>query len=545
MVLTPQTPKGSPSRSPLTAEEARKVLATWVGEYPGALVGAISANGVPTTIPEALVLPGMQREERSVLDLVAPEDARDVTEGFLAALAHGISVTSVRLATPPNQPVLLHYLDLRAEFEVVLRLLVASELEASCDSPTVNLSPAELFPSRPRLGFMIKDEVANILAVDEAVTLMLGWATEDLVGRRSLDFMHPDDHVRAIDNWMARRSHPSTRVGTVRIRHLCQDGSWLWLELSNEFVEQDGGTVVSTQLIDISSEMAASEALRRSEALLRQVTDTVPVGMFHISSAGAVLLVNPVAQRLLGGRVAGSRSELCTLLAPGREAELDDAVGRVLEDGLEAYIDLEITSETAAPRSCQVNLRPVVDQDRTAGVLGCVVDVTELKQIADTDALTGLENRRSIMRVLCQELTATDGLVAAVYVDLDHFKPVNDRYGHALGDDTLVAVAQRLRQGIRPQDRIGRLGGDEFLIVCPGMRTPADGMEIARRIRRELDHPLELNDRILQVTASIGVTCGGDGATAEELVAQADAAMYQAKHERGGPPILLPMRQAG
>lgn len=537
----PQLPDGS--GAPLPRGEARRILATWIAEYPDALFGALNPAGIPTEIPGTLGIPAHRREGRSVLDLVVPEDTRSVTDGFLAALDHGISATSIHMVSDPAQTVLLHYLDMRDEFGVVLRLLVAGE----ADEGSPGLSPDGFLSSRPRLGFMTKDEVATILSVDEATTLMLGWPAESLVGRRSLDFIHPDDHVRAIDTWMARRSQRATMPGTVRLRYLRQDGGWLWLETSNEFVRrEDGTTVVHTQMIDISNEMSANEALRRSEELLRRVTETVPVGLFHVSCEGEVAFVNPVCRRLLGDAVPTSQAELCASLAPGREAELGEAILRVLDEGIESYIDLEIAAQPpAAMSSCQVTLRPVMDQDRTTGVLGCVIDVTELRQVADTDALTGLENRRSILQSLADDLTARDGAVGAVFVDLDEFKPVNDRFGHAVGDQILTAVAERLRGGVRPGDRIGRLGGDEFLVVCTDLKDESDAMVVAQRIRHELDRPFAVEGRILRVGASIGVSCGRKGMAADELVAVADAAMYRAKQEGGGSPVLLPSRQAG
>ena len=528
--------------APLAKAEARRVLATWLNEYPGALVGALGGNGIPAPIPAGLDLPGFEREERSVLDLVIPDDSRAVTDGFMAGLARGVSVTRVHLASDPDQVVLLHYLDLREEFGVLLRMLVSGANDTQDSSGP--LSSGHIFASGPRLGFMTKDELAHIVSVDEAATLMLGWTAADMVGRRSLEFIHPDDHTRAIDNWMARRTNPSGVARTVRLRHLRPDGSWLWVEISNEFVEQDGSIAVHTQIIDISSEMAASEALRRSESLLRLVTDTVPVGLFHISCEGEVVFVNPVAQRLLGVTIPATRGELCKILAPGREDDLEEAITRVLDEGGEAHLDLEFSSPGNGRSSCQVSLRTVLDQERTAGVLGCIVDVTKLKQIADTDALTGLENRRSIMHTLAHDLKAHHGRVAAIFVDLDHFKPVNDRFGHSFGDHTLTAVAERLRGALRPQDRIGRLGGDEFLVICPGVRVEQDALDIARRIRSELDGPLALEGRALTVTASVGVSLGSRSVSADELVAIADAAMYQAKQDRGGPPVFLSARPA-
>ena len=539
MSETPAVPGGA---APFPKVEARRVLSTWLNEYPGALVGALGGNGIPAPIPADLELPGFEREERSVLDLVIPDDSRAVTDGFMAGLAHGVSVTRVHLASDPGQVVLLHYLDLREEFGVLLRMLVSGAGDTEAGS---GLSPEDIFASSPRLGFITKDELANIVSVDESARLMLGWAEADMVGRRSLEFIHPDDHTRAIDNWMARRTNPSAGTRTVRLRHLRRDGSWLWVEISNEFVERDGSVAVHSQIIDISSEMAASEALRRSEALLRLVTDTVPVGLFHISCEGEVVFVNPVAQRMLGISVPATRVELCQVLAPGREDDLEDAITRVLEEGGEAHLDLEFVSAGTGRSACQVSLRTVLDQERTAGVLGCIVDVTELKQIADTDALTGLENRRSIMHSLARDIKVHHGRVAAIFVDLDHFKPVNDRFGHGFGDHTLTAVAERLGGALRPQDRIGRLGGDEFLVICPGVRLEEDALEIAGRLRAELDGPLDLDGRALKVTASIGVTLGERGVTADELVATADVAMYRAKQDRGGPPVFLAATRTG
>lgn len=544
----PEHPAAGQDDGPLGAGEADRILATWLSEYPDALYGVLGPNGIPTAVPPELGLPAAQVEPRSVLDLVIPEEAPAVTDAFTSALRHGLSVTSIHLVSDPGQTVLLHYLDLRDRYGIVLRVLVAGTAEDSAGQP---LSPADLVTSRPRVCFMTKDEVSIILAVDAATTLMLGWEAADLVGRRSLEFIHPDDHLRAIDNWMARRSKSDAVRGTVRLRYLHQDGSWVWLETSNEFVTgPDGATLVQAQLIDISTEMAAGEALQRSEELLRRVTETVPVGLFHISSEGAdgqVLFVNPVARRLLGDSVPGTRSELCTLLAGDRRDDLDAAIGLVLAEGVESYVDLEIGSEGDDPgSSCQVTLRPVMERDRPVGVLGCVIDVTELRHIAYTDPLTGLPNRTSILRTLGEDLASSDASVGAVYVDLDRFKPVNDLYGHAVGDQLLAAVAERLRNGIRPADRIGRLGGDEFLIVCPGLGSESEAQAMAERIRDVLEQPFVVAGRLLGLGASIGVSFGPAGTSADALVELADTAMYRVKHDQTDSPVLLPsQRQAG
>lgn len=535
-VLSGGTPT-DPPRPSLDPSELRRILFRWLKDHPEALVGALTGNGLPAEVPPELGLSGYSRQDRSLLDLVRPDDTTAVTDAFVAALDRGISLATVRLASDPDRSALLHYVDLRKEHGVVMRLLAPT---ASSEGDRTFTSK-ELAPARPRVGFMTKDEVATIVSVDEATSLMLGWPPDEMVGRRSVSFIHPEDHLRAIDNWMARRSNPSSRLGTVRLRYLCQDGSWLWLETSNEFTQAaDGTTVVSTQLIDISNEMAAAEALQRSEALLRLVTDTVPVGLFHLDAAGDVSFVNPVARRLLGDRPASTRSALCSQLAPGRESELQQAIERVMTEGVTETLDLEFEPADSGMRSsCRVSLQPVDGHGRTISVLGCIVDVTELRQMADTDALTGLLSRRAVIQTLGHVLTVGASHVAVIYVDLDDFKPVNDRYGHGAGDQVLSCVAARLVEAVRPGDHVGRLGGDEFLVICPGLPHQADALEIGRRIQEVLDRPVPVDGEEVRAGASIGISCARPGMTAEELVAEADAAMYRAKLHKGGPPVLV------
>ena len=516
-----------------------ETLDSWLSAHPGAYVGAVTPSGTPAAMPESIALgPGHETDDRSLLELVVPEDSKAVADAFIAALTRGIGVTRIHMASAPTQPLLLRYLDLRETHGVLLRFVVAGD---SDEGPAQILRASSLAPARPRLGVMTKDEVAKVLSVDTALSLMLGSAETEMVGHQNLEFIHPDDHVRAIDNWMSRRTADVSTVQTVRLRYLCKDGSWLWLETSNEsHLDADGTTVVVARLFDVSEEMAAVEALRHRESFLRRLTDTVPVGLFHVAADGSVAFVNPVLRSLIGDGETATIGELADALLCGQGSLLAERVAQVMTDGLDADLDVSLTEHDRRTRSaCRITLRAIADGRTVLGVLGCVVDVTELRSMADTDVLTGLQNRRSIMEALAADLTSHRGRVAAIYLDLDRFKPVNDRFGHHVGDQLLMAVAERLRDRVRTSDQAGRHGGDEFLVVCPGVGDETTARDLANRVQGVFADPFHLSGVTVAMTASVGVACGAPGVTADDLVSAADRAMYAAKATRGGPPTYL------
>ena len=527
-----QGPEGAPSRAEVLSLDTQETLVSWLDTHRDAVVGAVNPNGESVEMPASIALGHEnQTESRSLLELVIPEDSRAVTDAFVAALAKGVGVAKIHMSSDPDQPHLLQYLDLRERHGVILRMVIrGDDLDHQNSRP---ISPADLTSARPRLCVITKSEVATIVAIDSATTLMLGWSPEDMVGRSTLEFIHPDDHIRAIDNWMSRfAGERGQGAHAVRLRYLCKDGAWLWIETSNDFQShEDGSTVVESQLIDVSEEMSAIEALRQSEQFLRRVTDTVPVGLFHIAADGSVAFVNPVLRELIGDISFPSYRELAGAMSSDGDL-LAGAIEKIMKDGADADLGLALKPDSG--RSAMVTLRAVTDDIRVLGVLGCVVDVTELKSLADTDVLTGLQNRRSIVGLLESELIRQSGNVSVIFADLDGFKQINDQYGHQVGDQLLAEVASRLSSALRPGDRIGRLGGDEFLIFCPGITKPEVADAIAHRLQAALDDEFRLPEATVHVLASLGVACGGPGATVDDLISRSDAAMYEAKQSAVG-----------
>jgi diguanylate cyclase (GGDEF)-like protein/PAS domain S-box-containing protein len=157
----------------------------------------------------------------------------------------------------------------------------------------------------------------------------------------------------------------------------------------------------------------------------------------------------------------------------------------------------------------------------------------QIRYLANHDALTGLPNRRLLMDRLEQamELARRNGKQAAVhFIDLDRFKPINDRLGHRIGDLLLRAVAVRLRGLLRAMDTVSRVGGDEFVLVLPDMHSGTSAGDTAQKVLTALAQPYTIEGHELSVTPSIGISVfPRDGSDVETLLACADAAMYHAK----------------
>jgi diguanylate cyclase (GGDEF)-like protein len=161
-----------------------------------------------------------------------------------------------------------------------------------------------------------------------------------------------------------------------------------------------------------------------------------------------------------------------------------------------------------------------------------------VRHLAKHDALTGLLNRHSIhlqLEQCVQKATADCSSLAVLFIDLDRFKPVNDRYGHAAGDKILKITAERIRHTLRPEDIVGRLGGDEFIVILPGLKRETDALKVVERILRAIEKPIEIENHVrASVTASIGLSrFPVDGTSSEALIDRSDMAMYRVKGSGG------------
>ena len=188
---------------------------------------------------------------------------------------------------------------------------------------------------------------------------------------------------------------------------------------------------------------------------------------------------------------------------------------------------------------CLLALRPLTDgAGVVSGAIGCLSDVTdrarlheELEIRASIDQLTSCFNRSATIELVDRTVNAQhDGLGRAViFVDLDGLKAINDEHGHSAGDLAIMAAADQIRTALRTEDSVGRLGGDEFLVICPRVVSAAQAMRIARRISAALTTSVDLGTGTIEMRASVGVVWTMEALDTDTLIARADKAMYESK----------------
>ena len=230
------------------------------------------------------------------------------------------------------------------------------------------------------------------------------------------------------------------------------------------------------------------------------------------------------------------------------DEHLDEKIKNLLVLGNETFgmtmgIVSRIERETYTVKHIVGNATPLRDTSgNVTGAVSAAIDITarkgaeeQIRKMAHFDALTNLPNRVLLMDRLEHAIAMSarnQTHTGVIFIDLDHFKSINDTLGHHVGDLLLRQVADRLREDVREVDTVSRLGGDEFLIIVPELRQVDDARHISRKLLQSLSEPYVITGQKLEVTPSIGVSVfPDDGTEPSALIRLADQAMYQAKQE--------------
>ncbi len=401
-------------------------------------------------------------------------------------------------------------------------------------------------------GVVVQDRDGIVRDFNAAALRLLGLTPEQLRGRVPVDSgwrvtWENGAPLHVVERPLRTVLQIALERGSLTIGIRKPDGSTAWVAISSHVVYDDehgaAENVVSTM-----TDVTAQRAMELENAHYREIIDTLnasyrileesPIGMCSVDVDGNVLRSN-MAFLALGG---AETTSILELVPEDDRATLRDAFARLIEgQSPSVRIETRIRRPTDVATWCEITAVAMRQGLPDAAILLLINDVTErrrrearLRQLAERDPLTGLHNRRSFVHVLSERLHALDrgrrpnADWTLMVIDLDGFKEVNDTCGHAVGDTVLVAVAAGIRDRTRVDDTVGRLGGDEFAVLFAS-RAASNASTIGDEIIARVSDAALAIPGAPPVTASIGIVHLQPGHDADETLAAADRAMYDAK----------------
>ena len=435
------------------------------------------------------------------------------------------------------------------------------------------------------LVYYVVDAESRIIYANPASRELLGYDPDEILGMAASDLIHPDDLDTALAALSQIVETGAGRPGQVppmamRVRH--RDGEIVYLdvgavdELDNPEINGliiRGRPMNGQQLLDQALEglVASSpleEVLTYLEASLAADLPGSRVAIAYdwdgerfASVVGDAPWPHDIDHTGPGASTAlpwmQALADRATVICPDLEGLPAPVRAEAEAAGLRAcWASPVIVADDDTLQACVVVWRDVagvpwvsqkVSLERatqlTALALARRLHESRLVHAALHDTLTGVPNRAKFFDHLETVAASDDRSAAVLYLDLDGFKLVNDREGHAVGDELLKVVTQRISANIRPHDLLARLGGDEFAIVCTELGSPEEAEIVAQRLVAAVSEPVTIDGRVVQVGLSIGVALAGrtgDDQTAARLVEDADAALYEAKQAGKGRYRLAP-----
>ncbi|MCG7994629.1 MAG: EAL domain-containing protein [Candidatus Thiodiazotropha taylori] len=384
---------------------------------------------------------------------------------------------------------------------------------------------------------------------------LTGYDTSEVLNNREISYselIHPDDRREVEIN--VNEAVQQGRPFTLEYRIIKRDGEIRWVFEQGRAIEylSDSNKTLNGIILDVTQQKQLMDALAESETRYRLLLEHTTEGIFGFDENGVTTFINQAASEMLGYKaeeVVGSNNHhLIHHSMPDGTAipEEECCMMRPIKDGNEYHVEDEVLwKKNGEPFPVEYWSAPIWGSEKVIGSVVSFHDISERKRseqnmqhLAYHDLMTGLPNRVMFNMELKQVLAQyrrRDELFAVHLLDLDHFKEVNDRLGHPMGDKLLKQVAQRLLQAIRETDVLSRLGGDEFALIQRNLESVSDASYLASKILDVVNEEFLIDDNTIYIDTSIGIYIPETKTIKQEdVLSKADLALYKAKEAGRG-----------
>ncbi|MFN2455530.1 MAG: EAL domain-containing protein [Pyrinomonadaceae bacterium] len=385
-----------------------------------------------------------------------------------------------------------------------------------------------------------------IVYINPAAAKLLGADNpRQMIGKPVFDFVHPSYRETATER-LRQVQQEGTSAGLVEGKFLRLDGQILEGEiLSIPFTYQDKAATLSI-VRDITERKRVEEGLRDSEEKFRELFENANDIFYTHDINGRFTSLNKAGEKLTGyTREEALQMDIAQIVSPEYLETARKIISRKLQGEPSTIYELEIIAKDKRRLMLEVSTRLIFSGDKPVAVQGIARDITERKQyeekinfLAYFDPLTNLPNQiwfKERLAKMVEEAKDGEEILAALFLNLDRFKTINDTLGHEVGDRLLRSLAERLVKSVGETDVVARFGGDGFGLILTGIRLENEAEKIVHRIYDSLKLPFPLDGHDLYVTSSIGISLfPHDAIDSQTLLKKADVALNRAKEHGGG-----------
>jgi len=391
------------------------------------------------------------------------------------------------------------------------------------------------------------DDAWTMQFVSDGCFDLTGYRPDELLHNRLISFediKHPEDRQRVREEIEAALSEKRRFFIEYRIQCRNGDVKWVWERGVGIYGKRDAAVTLEGFIENVTERKLSTQALQQAERSFRSIFENATEGIFQTSPDGRFLNVNPALARIYG---FATPAELIASVGDIQHQIYTDPTRRtefmqlMRDAGTVTNFVSEIRRKGGDRIWVSENARAVLDESGNLLFFeGTVEDVTQnkldqekLEHLANHDPVTNLPNRLLMndrLRQMMLNAQRSNSIVAVALVDLDHFKLINDTFGHNRGDQLLQTMSHRMLACVRETDTVVRLGGDEFVLLLSGAGRGEAVSQAVQRVLHAIARPSRIEGRELSVSCSVGVSVfPRDGRDVQTLLRNADTAMYKAK----------------